>query len=143
MATPQEPDFPPGHPARFDYDPTSPEAIAWADRNIHPFGERDWPVGHPKAVDTAGNTNAVQVLPGVDPNRPELEAFTGRTPAQAAAVRQLWAERSKRAQPSPELEPTIAPPPPKNPGDTRPPSGQPDLPVSDQSLLDRIRGLVR
>jgi hypothetical protein len=88
--TPQvqtEEDFPKGHPARFDYDPASPEAKEWARKHIHPKGERDFPVDHPKAVDTPGNTNHVPVRAGVDPAHPELEAFTGRTPEQAAAVK--------------------------------------------------------
>jgi hypothetical protein len=34
MPTPQEPDFPPGHPARFDYDPDSPEAQEWARKHV-------------------------------------------------------------------------------------------------------------
>ncbi len=144
MPTPEEPDFPPGHPKRFDYDPRSPEAKAWARKNIHPAGERDFPVGHPKAVDTKGNTNAVRIEPGVDPAHPELEPFSGRTPEQVAADRELWDERKRLAQPSPELEPVIAPPPPKQPGDTRPPSGQPGVTsADDQALLDRIRRTVR
>src|SRR5215813_10046079 len=89
MPTPQEPDYPPGHPARFDYDPNAPEAKEWIRRNVNPKGERDFPVDHPKAIDTEGNTNAVPVLPGVDPARPEHEAFTGRSPEQAKAVREV------------------------------------------------------
>lgn len=129
MATPQEPDFPVGHPKRFDYDPESPEAKEWARLHIHPAGERDFPVGHPKAVDTPGNMNHVPALPGVDPTHPELEAFTGRTPHQVEAERKLWADRVAASHPSPELEPIIAPPPPTKPGDTRPPLGQPGEPV--------------
>ncbi len=144
MPTPEEPDFPPGHPKRFDYNPRSPEAREWARLNIHPAGERDFPVGHPKAMDTKGNTNATPVLPGVDPAHPELEAFTGHTQEQVDADRELWDERARLAQPSPELEPTEAPPPPKNPGDTRPPTGQPgEASATDRALLDRIRGLVK
>lgn len=112
MATPQEPDFPPGHPARFDYNPASPEAKEWARIHVHPKGERDWPVDHPKAVDTQGNKNAQVIEPGVDPDHPELEAFTGRTPEQAAAVKAFNAELAKVAKESPALEPVIAPPPP-------------------------------
>lgn len=78
MPTPQEPDHPPGHPKRFDYDPASPEAIEWKRKNFHPLGERDFPVDHPKAIDTPGNTNHIPALPGVDPNHPEREPFTGR-----------------------------------------------------------------
>jgi len=144
MATPEEPDFPPGHPKRFDYDPKSPEAREWARLNIHPAGERDFPVGHPKASDTKGNTNAVAVLAGVDPDHPELEAFTGRTPDQVEADRELWEERKALAYPSPELDPTEAPPPPRNPGDTRPPTGQPgESTPAGSSILDRVRGRSR
>lgn len=125
MATPEEPDFPVGHPKRFDYNPRSKEAREWARKNIHPAGERDYPVGHPKAVDTKGNSNAVPALPGVDPNHPELEPFTGRTPEQVAADKELWEERVALTQPSPNPEPTVAPKPPDKPGSTQPPSGQP------------------
>jgi len=144
MATPEEPDFPPGHPKRFDYNPKSPEAREWARLNVHPAGERDFPVGHPKASDTKGNTNKVAVLAGVDPAHPELEPFTGRTPEQVAADRELWDERIALAQPSPELDPTEAPPPPDKPGDTRPPTGQPgEITPEERSILDRIRGRNR
>lgn len=87
---PQE-DFPKGHPARFDYDPHSPEAVEWKRRNIHPKGERDFPVDHPKAVDTKGNTNHLPVRAGVDPLNPHLEAFTGAQPEVAEARRQAHA----------------------------------------------------
>jgi len=127
MATPEEPDFPPGHPKRFDYNPRSPEAREWARRNIHPAGERDFPVGHPKAMDTKGNRNAVPMLPGEDPAHPELAAFTGRTPEQVEGERALWEERKAASVPTVDPEPTVAPAPPKKPGDTRPPSGQPTL----------------
>jgi len=137
MATPEEPDFPPGHPKRFDYDPRSEAAKEWARLHIHPAGERDFPVGHPKAVDTRGNTNAVPVLPGVDPAHPELEPFTGRTPEQVAAERELWDERIAASKATVDPEPGIAPPPPKNPGDTRPPSGQPS---PSPGLIDRLLG---
>jgi hypothetical protein len=143
MATPEEPDFPLGHPKRFDYNPKSPEARRWADRNIHPAGERDFPVGHPKALDTKGNTNSTPVRAGIDPQHPELEPFSGRTPEQVAADEELWNERKRLAQPSPELEPGHAPDPPTRPGDTRPPSGQPgETAASDQTLRDRIRQLL-
>lgn len=133
MATPEEPDFPPGHPARFDYDPDSPEAIEWMRKHVWLPGERDYPVGHPKASDTPGNTNSVEIRPGVDPAHPELEPFTGRRPEVAARMREINAALAAQQLPTPEREPTMAPPPPKNPGDTRPPSGQP-------SLIDRILG---
>lgn len=125
MATPEEPDFPPGHPKRFDYNPASPEAKEWARIHIHPAGERDFPVGHPKALDTPGNKNHIPVVAGVDPDHPELQEHTGHTPEQVAAEAALWEERKALAFPSPEREPIEAPPPPKKPGDTRPPSGQP------------------
>lgn len=137
MATPEEADFPIGHPKRFDYNPKSPEAREWARRHIHPAGERDFPVGHPKAMDTKGNSNATPILPGVDPQHPELEPFTGRTQEQVDAERELWDERIAAALPSPELEPTEAPAPPKQPGDTRPPSGQPDT-----TLVSGVQALL-
>jgi hypothetical protein len=108
----QEPDFPPGHPARCDYAPASPEAQEWARLHIFPKGERDFPPGHPKAVDTPGNRNAVAILPGIDPDRPDYEEFTGRSPEQAAAAREVYAELSKAASASPVLLPTIALNPP-------------------------------
>jgi hypothetical protein len=113
MPPTNETDFPPGHPARFDYDPKSPEAVEWARKNVHPLGERDFPVDHPKAGDTPGNGNSVEWRAGVDPAHPEREEFTGRSPEQAAAVKALNAELAKAAQESPVLEPMIAPPPPK------------------------------
>jgi hypothetical protein len=113
MPTPQEPDFPPGHPARCDYDPASPEAQAWARKYVHPKGERDFPVGHPKALDTEGNRNASPVLAGVDPDRPDYEAFTGRSPEQAKAAREVYQQLSQEAKESPELAPTMAMNPPK------------------------------
>jgi hypothetical protein len=81
---PVEQDFAPGHPKRFDYDPKSPEAIEWARIHVHPKGERDFPVDHPKALDTPGNTNHLSWAPGVNPLHPELEEHTGATPEQAA-----------------------------------------------------------
>jgi len=105
--TPQvhtEEDFPKGHPARFDYDPASPEAKEWARRNISLKGERDFPVGHPKAVDTPRNTNHVPIRPGIDPAHPELEAHTGRTPEQAAAVRAANAALAARQMETPMLD---------------------------------------
>jgi hypothetical protein len=140
MATPEEPDFPKGHPKRFDYDPKSPEAREWARLHIHPAGERDWPVGHPKAVDTKGNTNTVPVLPGVDPSHPELEAFTGRSPEQVAAERELWAQRVADSKPTPTLEPTMAPPPPKTNVPFAAPTGQPDLVQQMRDLIARAGG---
>ena len=129
MATPQEPDFPPGHPARFDYNPDSPEAIEWRRRNVHPKGERDWPVDHPKAVDTPGNTNHVPIRAGVDPDRPHHEAFTGRSPEVAEAMRKRNLAAAASSKESPALDPVIAPPPPP-PGDISEPTGQPDSDTS-------------
>lgn len=124
MATPQEPDFPPGHPGRFDYNPDSPEAKEWMRMNCFPKGERDFPPGHPKACDTPGNTNGVQIVAGVDPHHPELEEFTGRTPAQAAAHRKAIEQLSAAAKETEPREPITAPAPPP-PGDTSAPAGQP------------------
>lgn len=143
MATPEERDFPKGHPKAFDYDPDSPEAIEWARKHIHPAGERDFPVDHPKAVDTEGNTNSVEIRAGVDPAHPELEPFTGRTPAQVAAERRVWAQRSKAALPTKDPKPTLAPPPPEKPGDTRPPTGQPgEITAEERTLLQRLRDRI-
>lgn len=122
--TPQEPDYPPGHPARFDYDPASPEAVEWMRVHSAPLGERDFPVGHPKAIDTPGNTNAVPVRAGVDPAHPELEAFTGRTPEVAARMREINLELARAARETVPPEPTEAPPPPK-PIHILQPAGQP------------------
>lgn len=124
MGTPEEQDFPPGHPGRHDYDPNSKEAIAWAKKNFHPKGERDFPVGHPKAVDTEGNTNDVPQRAGVDPANPELEEFSGRKPEVAAALREFNSMAAEVAKESPVVEPTVAPNPPA-PGDTSKPPGQP------------------
>lgn len=85
MATPEERDFPKGHPKAADYNPKSPEAIEWARKHIHPKGERDWPVDHPAAIDTKGNHNSIEWKAGVDPFHPELEEFTGATPEVAQA----------------------------------------------------------
>jgi hypothetical protein len=124
MATPQEPDFPPGHPGRFDYDPNTPEAKAWMAAHCFPKGERDFPPGHPKASDTPGNTNAVQVVAGVDPAHPDNEPFTGRTAEQAAKHKAAIAQISAAAKESAPREPITAPAPPQ-PGDISEPSGQP------------------
>lgn len=114
--TPREEDFPAGHPKRFDYDPESPEAKEWARLNIHPKGERDFPVGHPKAVDTPGNTNHVAILPGVDPEKPHLEAFTGRTAAQAEGARRIWQQQAGQVKETAQPVPLAAPNPPAQPG---------------------------
>ncbi len=103
-----EQDFPPGHPARNDYDPHSPEAMEWVRRNVSPFGERDFPVDHPKAIDTPGNTNTLVWQAGVDPHNPHREPFTGRTPEQAAGVAQMSAVASRAAAESPVLQPLDA-----------------------------------
>src|SRR6266851_10472278 len=119
MAGQVERDFPLGHPAASDYDPGSPEAREWARRNIHPRGERDFPVDHPKAVDTPDNQNSVAVLPGVDPDQPELEPFTGRTPAQAKAAREFYESLLPTVAESPVAEPVVAANPPAVVGKAR------------------------
>lgn len=103
-----EEDFPQGHPARADYDPKSPEAMEWVRKNVAPFGERDFPVDHPKAADTAGNTNTLAWAAGVDPHNPHREPFTGRTPEQAAGVALMSSIASSRAKESPVLKPVDA-----------------------------------
>jgi hypothetical protein len=103
-----ERDFPPGHPAASDYNPSSPEAIEWARLNVAPFGKRDFPVDHPKAVDTPGNTNHVPWENGVDPHNPHREPFTGRTPEQAAGVAAMTAVATARAKESPVSQPLNA-----------------------------------
>lgn len=110
MAAPQqvEQDFPAGHPGRADFDPESAEAKEWARKNVHPQGERDFPVDHPKALDTPGNLNHLPTLAGVDPLNPHREPFTGRSPAQAAAVRVLSETASKAAVASPVTQPIDA-----------------------------------
>lgn len=100
--------FPKGHPARSDYDPGSPEAIEWARVNVSPLGERDFPVDHPKALDTPGNTNHLTIRAGVDPHNPHMEPFTGRTPAQAAGVAMMSETASRLAEDSPVTEPLDA-----------------------------------
>lgn len=100
--------FAPGHPASADYNPASAEAQEWQRKFVHPRGERDFPVDHPKACDTPGNQNTVEYLPGVDPTNPHLEPFTGRTPEQAEAVRALSVEASKSAKDSPAFAPLDA-----------------------------------
>lgn len=103
-----EQDFPKGHPARHDYDPASPEAIEWARVNVAPFGSRDFTVDHIKAVDTAGNTNALAWEAGVDPHNTHREPHTGRTPAQAMGVAQMTEIASKAAKESPVVQPLDA-----------------------------------
>lgn len=103
-----EEDFPKGHPGRSDYDPESAEAKEWARLHVAPLGERDFPIDHPKALDTAGNLNHLPSLAGVDPLNPHREPFTGRTPAQAAGVRALSEAASKAAAESPVLLPIDA-----------------------------------
>ncbi|SRR6266481_2468878 len=124
MAARTEDDYPPGHPARFDYNPDSPEAQEWMRVNYHPRGQRDFPVDHPKAYDTPGNANHVVWEPGVDPNHPELQAFTGRTPEQVAAHSRAMAALSATANESPVVKPMQAPQPPDAAPETAP-SGQP------------------
>ena len=103
-----EDDFPPGHPGRADYDPKSPDAIEWIRKNVSPFGERDFAVDHPKAIDTAGNTNTLEWPAGVDPHNPHREPFTGRTPEQAAGVALMSQLASTQAKESPVVQPLDA-----------------------------------
>jgi hypothetical protein len=122
--TPQEADFEPGHPARFDYDPHSLVAMQWAKAHFALKGERDFPVGHPKAVDTPGNENHVAVRAGNDPAHPELQEFTGRTPEQVEGLKLYQQFAAPLAAETPAREPIEAPPPP--PSLERPiPPGQP------------------
>jgi hypothetical protein len=103
-----EQDFPPGHPGRADYNPNSAEAIEWARKNVSPLGERDFPVDHPKAIDTPGNLNSLTYAPGVDPHNPHREPFTGRTPEQVAGIARLTAMASAAAKESPVVQPLDA-----------------------------------
>ena len=125
--TPQEQDFEPGHPKRCDYDPMSAEALAWARNNYAPLGERDFPLGHPKAMDTEGNQNRVPVLAGEDPLHPELQPFSGRTPGQVKAIEALNTVLAKQAKETPARKPITAPEPPE-PIERPFPTGQPDTP---------------
>lgn len=127
MPTPEEPDFPVGHPARHDYDPDSAEAKEWNRKRGIGMGERDFAVDHPGAHDTPGNKNHLVWEPGVDPNKPDHEPFTGRSPDVAKRVRKAREKLYKAAKPSPAVEPTVAPPPPDTPGSTAEPPGQPGL----------------
>jgi hypothetical protein len=104
VAANHEDDFPKGHPARFDYDPASPEAKEWARRNISPKGERAFPVDHVKAPDSKVNDCATVWRPGVDPAHPEKEEFTGASPEVAAARRAFHTQLAKAAQETPMLE---------------------------------------
>jgi hypothetical protein len=103
-----EQDFPAGHPARHDYNPESPEAIEWARTHVAPLGERDFPIDHPKALDTPGNLNHLPITAGADPLNPHREPFTNRTPAQAAGVRQMSEVASQAAKESPVTQPIDA-----------------------------------
>lgn len=124
MALKDEEDYPKGHPARFDYNPDSPEARRWKRKNSSLLGERDFPVDHPKAIDTPGNNNSVVWKAGEDPFHPELEPHTGRPAHVAARVRELQLEATKQARESVAPAPIIAPQPPA-PGSIELPSGQP------------------
>jgi len=109
MTTKQvEQDFPPGHPGRNDWDPESAEAKEWARKNVAPLGERDFPVDHAKALDTPGNLNHLPITAGVDPLNPHREPFTGRTQAQATALRALSEKASTAAKESPVVQPIDA-----------------------------------
>jgi len=82
--------------------------MEWVRQNVHPLGDRDFPVDHPKAADTPGNTNVLEWSAGVDPRNAHLEPFTGRTPEQAAGVAQMSAIASLAAAESPVLQPLNA-----------------------------------
>lgn len=101
-------DFPPGHPGRADYDPSTPEAKEWARRNVAPLGQRDFPVDHPKAIDTPGNLGHLVHEAGVDPLNPHRQAFTGRTPEQVEGIRALSEAASAAAKESPVALPLDA-----------------------------------
>jgi hypothetical protein len=103
-----ERDFPLGHPAAVDTVIGSPEHKEWLRQHEFLENKRDFPPGHPKAADTPGNLNHVPVVAGVDPNNPHLEAFTGRTPEKAAAVRAHNAAAAAAAKESAALEPVDA-----------------------------------
>jgi hypothetical protein len=98
-----ERDFPIGHPAAIDTVIGSEEHLAWIERHKFSENARDFPPGHPKAADTAGNLNTIVIEPGVDPHNPHLEAHTGRTPAQAAAVREWNKDEAAGAHESPVM----------------------------------------
>lgn len=99
-----ERDFPVGHPKAFDYNPKSPEAIEWARKNIHPKGERAFPVDHVKAPDTPGNDCSMEWRIGVDPLHPELEEFTGATPEVAAGRKAAYLAQLPHVAETPMLE---------------------------------------
>jgi hypothetical protein len=106
-----EQDFPEGHPKRFDYDPASPAAKEWAREHVFTRGEPAYPRSHPTYGGEKNARNLISWQAGVDPFNPHLEAFTGRTPEHAEAVRAHEAELSRQAQESPAREPIIAPSP--------------------------------
>ena len=108
MVAKREDDYQPGHPKRFDYDPESADAREWARINVHPRGERDFPVDHPKALDTPGNLNALVWEPGIDAINPQLETFTGRPPEMAAAAAEVTQAASAAAMESPAFTPVDA-----------------------------------
>jgi hypothetical protein len=103
MTPVEERDFPKGHPKAFDYDPKSPEAIEWVRQNVHPLGERAYPVDSIKSSDTPGHECNLKWLPGVDPRNPHLEAFTGATPEVAAARKAAEQAMSALARETPTL----------------------------------------
>jgi hypothetical protein len=99
-----ERDFPKGHPKASDYDPTSPEAVEWARKNIHPMGERAYPVDSVKSSDSKVNDASVEWRAGVDPAHPELEPHTGATPEVAAARKAQEASIIAKAKETPTLD---------------------------------------
>ena|SRR5579864_5431385 len=72
---PDEPALPPGHPARIDYNPDSPEAKSWAAHQRSLESSSGQPPGYNPDL-TRPHGGMVWEL-GVDPQHPELEPFTG------------------------------------------------------------------
>lgn len=101
MSPQVERDFPIGHPKAIDTVIGSHEHLAWLEQHKFLENARDFPPGHPKAIDTAGNLNHLVWPGGVDPLNPHREAHTGRTPEQAAAVREWDEEEAAGAHESP------------------------------------------
>jgi hypothetical protein len=99
-----ERDFPKGHPKAVDYVPGSPEAIEWARVNIHPVGQRDFPVDHVKACDSKNTDTTLEWKPGIDPRHPELEEHTGAAPKVAKARRDAYLAQLPRVKETPTLE---------------------------------------
>ncbi len=108
MAQAVERDFPLGHPAAVDTVIGSTDHKLWVEQHKFSENARDFPPGHPKAADTPGNLNHIAWTAGVDPHNPHLEAFTGRGPAAAQAVKDHNAAMALKAKESPALVPVEA-----------------------------------